>query len=255
MSRRPFVLLLALALAGCDAPPDLLQGWIEANLIFVGPDEAGRVATLSVREGDVVAKGAPLFALDTELQDADLGIAQASRTNAQRTFERADELLKSKVGSQKAYDDALAQQRDTQARLDAANTRLARRKVASQVIGTVQQIYFRPGELVGAGKPVLALLPPGNLRVRFFVPQDQIARVALGDRLAVSCDGCAEGLTAKVSFLSRQVEFTPPVIYSFEERSKLVFLVEAIPDQPEKVRVGQPVRVRVEATNAAEARR
>lgn len=255
MNRRPFVLLLVLALAGCNAEPEALQGWIEANLIFVGPDEAGRVTTLSVREGDAVAQGAPLFSLDTELQDADRGVAQASRTNAQRAFERADELLKSKVGSQKAYDDALALLRDTQARLDAANTRLARRKVASPVAGTVQQIYFRPGELVSAGRPVLALLPPGNLRVRFFVPQDQIARVALGDRIAVTCDGCADGLSAKVSFLSRQVEFTPPVIYSFEERSKLVFLVEAVPDQPEKVRVGQPVRVRVEAAKTAEAKK
>ena len=71
----------------------------------------------------------------------------------------------------------------------------------------------------------------------------------------MTCDGCADDLTAKISFLSRQVEFTPPVIYSFEERAKLVFLVEAIPDQPEKMRVGQPVRVRLEAAKPTEAKR
>ena len=45
-----------------------LQGWVEADFVFVGPDEAGRVETLAVREGDTVAAGAPLFAVDADLQ-------------------------------------------------------------------------------------------------------------------------------------------------------------------------------------------
>src|SRR5262249_25392757 len=104
---------------------------------------------------------------------------------------------------------------------------------------------FRPGEMVPAGRPVLAILPPGNLKVRFFVPQATLPQIAYGDNVAVACDGCA-GQTAKVSFIAKSAEYTPPVIYSLEERNKLVFLIEALPDQPDKLRVGQPVDVRLE---------
>src|SRR5262249_45655025 len=118
----------------------------------------------------------------------------------------------------------------------------------------VQQIYFRQGEMVAAGRPVLALLPPENLKVRFFVPEAKLPEIALGDLVRVNCDGCAGDLTARVSFISRTAEYTPPVIYSLEERSKLVFLIEARPDQPEKVRVGQPVSVAVMPQQAREAK-
>jgi HlyD family secretion protein len=77
------------------------------------------------------------------------------------------------------------------------------------------------------------------------VPQTALQTVAYGDIIRIGCDGCAKGLTARVSFIARQSEFTPPVIYSVEERSKLVFLVEALPDKPGALRVGQPVDVSV----------
>ena len=109
--------------------------------------------------------------------------------------------------------------------------------------GTVQQVYYRPGEMVPAGRPVLALLPPGNIKVRFFVPETVLPKIAYGDQIKVSCDGCATGLTARVSFIADQSEFTPPVIYSLEERSKLVYLIEALPEKPGALRVGQPVDV------------
>jgi HlyD family secretion protein len=89
----------------------------------------------------------------------------------------------------------------------------------------------------------VALLPPGNLKVRFFVPQAELPQLALGDTVSVRCDGCADDLRAEVRFLSRQAEFTPPVIFSREERAKLVFRVEAIPLRPEMLRVGQPVTI------------
>jgi len=106
------------------------------------------------------------------------------------------------------------------------------RSVFSAVDGTVQQIYFRPGEMVPAGRPVLSLLPPGNIKVRFYLPETVLPAIAYGDEIKVSCDGCASGLTARVSFIAKQSEFTPPVIYSLEERAKLVFLIEALPEKP-----------------------
>jgi HlyD family secretion protein len=107
----------------------------------------------------------------------------------------------------------------------------------------VQQIYFRPGEMVPGGRPVLSLLPPGNIKVRFYVPESVLPEIAYNDEIKVSCDGCAGGLTARISFIAKQSEFTPPVIYSLEERAKLVFLVEALPEKPGEFRVGQPVDV------------
>jgi len=139
--------------------------------------------------------------------------------------------------------------RTSQARLHSSQTRLARRKVFSPVEGTVEQIYFRGGEMVSAGRPVLALLPPGNLKVRFFVSEATLPQIKIDDVVNVHCDGCPSDLTAKVSFIARNSEFTPPVIYSLEERSKLVFMIEARPEQPERLRVGQPVSVTLASTD------
>src|ERR1041384_500718 len=97
------------ALAACAPAADRgLQGWIEADLIFVGPDESGRVETLSVREGDAADKGAPLFTVDPDLQNADVEMARASLTNARQAYERANTLLKTAAGTQKTVEDAEA---------------------------------------------------------------------------------------------------------------------------------------------------
>ena len=234
----------AFALAGCGNNNDyVLQGWVEAELIFVSPDEQGRVETLKVREGDRVQKGDVLFTVDDDLQKADVVVRNTAVINAQQSFDRAKELLKSSAGTQKNYDDAEAALRQAKANLDWSQTRLGRRNAYSPSEGTIEQIYYRPGETVPAGRPVVALLPPGNLKIRFFAPQAALPKINYGQTVGVSCDGCENGLTAKVSFIARSAEFTPPVIYSLEERAKLVFLIEARPDHPEKFRVGQPVTV------------
>jgi HlyD family secretion protein len=248
MTRRRTAIAVALAatfaLVGCNGvKPPVFQGWIEADLVFVGPDEAGRIEVLSVREGDHVKARAPLFNLDADLQQADLAEREATLKNAQQAFERARTLLRTAAGTQKSYEDAEAALRTAQARLNSAQTRLARRQMFSPVEGTVEQIYYRVGEMVAAGRPVVALLPPGNLKVRFFVNEATLPQVAIGDTVHVRCDGCADDIVAKVSFIARTSEFTPPVIYSLEERSKLVFMIEARPEQPERLRVGQPVSV------------
>jgi HlyD family secretion protein len=238
--------LVALALAACGKTDDRgYQGWVEADLIFVSPDEAGRIDVLSVREGEAVERGAPLFALDPELQQADVDMAKASVTNARLAFERAQTLLRTSAGTQKTLEDAEATMRTAMARLNSAETRLARRKMASPVNGTVQQIYYRPGEVVPAGRPAVSLLPPGNIKIRFFVPEAVLPRVALGQDVTIHCDGCKADIPAKVTFISRSSEFTPPVIYSVDERSKLVYLIEARTGTPGDLRVGQPVDVRL----------
>jgi HlyD family secretion protein len=237
--------IAVLLVSSCNnAQEPVFQGWVEAELIFVGPDENGRIETLMVREGSPVEKGMLLFTLDADLQLADVAMQQATVKNAQLAYERAVQLLKTSAGTQKTLEDAEAALRTAQARLNSSQTRLARRQVHSPVSGSVQQLYFRVGELVLAGKPIMALLPPSNLKVRFFVKEAILPRLKLGDTVAISCDGCEPGIEAKISFIARSFEFTPPVIYSMEERSKLVFLIEARTDRTDQLRVGQPVSVR-----------
>lgn len=250
MPRRSVTLLTicALMLGACAKEPENeFQGWIEADLIFVSPDEQGRVEVLNVREGDRIEKGQLLVTVDADLQRADLNVAEATYNNAKQAFERAAQLFKSGSGTQRDFDNTQAALRQADAQLAAAKTRLARRTLESPAAGVVQQVYYRPGETVPAGKPIISLLPPGNIKVRFFVPETMVARVAIGDEVSVSCDGCASVVTAPITFIARNAEFTPPVIYSRDERTKLVYLVEARPAETEMLRVGQPVSVTVTA--------
>jgi HlyD family secretion protein len=301
----------ALELAACSRQNDeTFQGWVEADLVFVSPDAPGRVEQLAVREGEGVSTGAALFAVDEDLQRADVAAAVAAVAEARARLARLEaqqqrpaevavleaqqerveallalstaELERQKALAEKGFtpkaqlDTAQANyNRDraalqeirrqiivarmasreedigaarqalamAEARLNSAETKLARRRVASPVTGTVKQVYFRPGEMVPVGRPVLALLPPANIKVRFFVPQPSLPKVVLGNSVQVQCDGCNGNLPARIDFIAQTAEFTPPVVYTLEERAKLVFLVEARPVQPERLRVGQPVRV------------
>jgi HlyD family secretion protein len=130
-------------------------------------------------------------------------------------------------------DKIFAQQKLVAARKAAladAEWRLSRRQETAPAAGRVEDVFFRAGETASAGQGVVSLLTPDRLKLRFFVPEPQLASVAVGQKVAVACDGCPPDLTATVSFIAREAEFTPPVIYSLTRREKLVFLVEAKPD-------------------------
>jgi HlyD family secretion protein len=237
-------LALAAALAGCGERNEPgYQGWIEADMIFVSPDESGRVIRLNVREGEHVVAGAPLYSVDDDLQEADLNQNKATLANAQQTYDRALTLSKTGSGTQANLDAAVSALRVAEARVNTSQTRLARRSGFAPVSGTVQQIYFREGEMVPGERPVLSIMPPGNVKVRFYAPEPDLPKLAVGDEVRVSCDNCAGDLTAKIYFVATSAEYTPPVIYSLEERSKLVFLIQARPNRPDNLRVGQPISV------------
>ena len=235
---------LSATLAACtEQTGSGYQGWVEADLIFVSPDEAGRITRLSVREGDAILASAPLYGLDDDLQKADLNQSSASLANAQQTFDRAQALSKTGSGTQANYDSALSALRIAEARVNTSQTRLSRRSANAPVAGTVHQIYFREGEMVPQQRPVLSILPPGNMKVRFFAPETDLAKLSIGQDVRVTCDGCAGDLTARIYYIATTAEYTPPVIYSQEERHKLVYLVQARPSKPDMLRVGQPVSV------------
>lgn len=236
--------VLATGLAGCNEKRDPgFQGWVEADMIFVSPDEAGRVTKLNVREGDEVKVGDHLYSVDDDLQLADLNQNKATLANAQQTYDRAASLSKTGSGTQANLDSAVSALRVAEARVATSETRMARRKGFAPVAGTIQQIYFREGEMVAAQRPVLSIMPPGNMKLRFFVPETELPKLSIGDEVRVACDNCAADLTAKIYFIATSAEYTPPVIYSLEERNKLVYLIQARPSRPDALRVGQPINV------------
>lgn len=305
-------IVIAFALFTLPANKDSeFAGYMEADLVLVGSEQGGRVATLAVEEGDKVKQGDPIFTLESSEQEASVAAARAHvqeadarladvKAEIQRpdeikvleaalneakamlqvstnNLERAKALYDKGWTTKAALDDAVAQHDRNEAAAAEAEKRiiaaklpgrsdmidaaaanaeaarhalaeaeknLAKRQVASPAEGTVEEVYFRPGEVVNAGQAVIALLPPRNLKVRFFVAEPVRAKLQIDQTVDVSCDGCPPGLKAKISFIARDAEFTPPVIFSREERQKLVFLVEARPEgEASALTAGQPVTV------------
>lgn len=175
--------------------------------------------------------------------------AEARLQQAQSAFERDEAALQEARRQIKAAElsgrDALIAA--LEAALDGAEKALAKRRVAAPVAAGVEDIYFRAGEVVTAGQPVLALLPPGNRKVRFYVPEPRLSALRIGQEITVGCDGC-QTMRAVLTFVSSEAEFTPPVIFSREERSKLVFRAEAKLANGEALPLGLPVDVRLDAT-------
>lgn len=134
-----------------------------------------------------------------------------------------------------------------QSAVDQAAWQTAKKTVPAPVAGMVQERLYLPGEFVPAGSPVLSILPAGNIKLRFYVPETALARFKPGTRVSVACDGCGAAIAATVSFVSTQPEYTPPVIYNRDNRTKLVWLVEARPAPQDAARLspGQPVDVRL----------
>lgn len=139
---------------------------------------------------------------------------------------------------------AEASLKQARAQLDALNIRIKRQSVVAPADGAVQDVFFRPGEIVNAGQPVIALLPPQNRKVRFYVSEPELPKVSLGERVRITCDGCAGDLYGRVNYIAGRQEYTPPVIFSDKERAKLVFKVEAhLEGAARAVPLGMPVAV------------
>jgi HlyD family secretion protein len=270
MKRLP--LLFALLLAGCGQSSDTRWlGYAEGDYAFISAPLSGWVTSVAVNRGDWVKNGEKLFALDDTSQIAARDSATAAIAQAQGQMSQAEAnldlaskelvrqqgLLRASATSKQAYDlaksnfeSASAQvaqitAAENQARAALANAayQLSQREVISRTEGRVQDVYFRQGEYAPAMTPVISLLPPKNVYVRFFVPESEFAKIHLGDKVRIGCDGCTSNMVATISFIAAQEEFTPPVIFSIGSRQKLVFKVEARAPGGLKLNPGQPVDV------------
>lgn len=135
------------------------------------------------------------------------------------------------------------------AALEQQQWREAQTRQRAPAAGLVDDTFYRVGEYVNAGQPVVALLPPSQRKARFYVPEPELASLRQGQAVLLSCDGCGAPIAARISYISPQPEYTPPVIYSNSQRARLVFLVEARPDPAQATRLhpGQPLEVRPSA--------
>lgn len=325
----PIVLALLVAIVGwrywggASGTPGAgsFQGYVEGDLVYVGPVEGERLATLFVDVGQEVTAGQPLFTVATTVLDtqrneqiarmeqaqaqvenlkaaqqrpeqiavleAAVARAQAALTLSQNEFDRQSTLYPKGVTTKALLDQASAALNRDKATLEEMNrqviaaklggrtqeigaaeaavlaaraqlrqieARIARQSVVAPAAGAIQDVFFRPGEMVNAGQPVLSLLPPANRKVRFYVSEPQLSGLALGRKVSVACDNCPPGLVGRVTFMSRQTEFTPPVIFSEQERAKLVFRLEAkLPESAARLPLGLPVTVRLLPQDAPEA--
>jgi HlyD family secretion protein len=259
--------------AGCGEKKD--QPWLgygEGDTAFIAAPQPGWVTRMKLQRGQEVHRGDLLFLLDdvhertgrdqavAVLTEAKASLAQerANLVYAQTELNRQNGLAHANAGTptqldlaQNTYRQSIAHIAQLQAQiaqmdasLATADYSLSQRAIIAQTEGPVQDIYFREGEYVPASTPVISILPPQNVFVRFFVPESQLARLHLGQKVAISCDGCGAPVQANVSFIAQQEEFTPPVIFSIENREKLVFKAEARAPGGLKIKPGQPVDVR-----------
>lgn len=216
--------------------------------------------------------------------EATLDSAKAAARDAQLTFDRKKELFARKVIARAELDQAQAaldvararveeieanlavarlparpeeirameqQRSEAASALASARWHLEQRRIVARAAGRVFDILKHRGETAGPAAPIISFLPDGAIKLRFYIPQETRAAIALGTRLEVACDGCPTGLAAEVSYVADQPEFTPPVIYSVDNRQKLVYLVEARPSRQDiSLQPGQIVDVRLQ-TDAA----
>ncbi|WP_127104114.1 HlyD family secretion protein [Pararhodobacter zhoushanensis] len=247
METRDAEIALALAeanLAGAQATQsNLAQGArpeelnvIEANLASAQAqrDEALR------RSGRFTSLAERGVATDAQLEDAQTSVEVAEAAVAQIEAQLAVARLPARP---QAIAQADASVRAAEASRDQARWALEQRQLTLPQPVTVVDVIRQPGEIAGPSAPVLSVLGDGAVKLRLYVPEESFARIAVGDLLDVHCDGCAADAQARITYISDGPEFTPPVIYSLQNRQTLVYLVEAAPTEGSTLSPGQIVDV------------
>src|SRR5438094_3855151 len=231
LSGAVFLLLVPFFISSCsNAPQDRFQGYVEGEFVYVASPLAGQLESLQVRRGDQVKAGDPLFALDETAEKAALDQARAALVLSEAEFARQEKLFRMGPAAAQDYDRARSTRDQDRQRVTQAEWNFNQKRQAAPQAGLVYDTLFRQGEWVAAGKPVVVLLPPENIKVRAFVPETQVGSIHYGDTIRVTVDGVADPFIGKVSYISTHAEYTPPVIYSRETRAKLVFMVDLIFD-------------------------
>lgn len=266
-------MVLALMLNGCNQQQKGWQGYNEGQFIYVSSDSNGTIKKINVSKGQLVQAGDTMVTFDPkpasdelEKANADVQAARANKKSTEAklalaaiTLKRYTNLLNSRAINRSEYDqvnsdylNAQAADEQMAANLKAAEATVAKYQWSNQqktlvapTDSLVFDTYYLEGEFVEAGQPVVALLSPKNIKAIFYLAQPEVAKIKVGSPVSIYCDGCNNPIRSKISYISAQAEFTPPVIYSNETKASLVFRVEAVPVDQTKMELkpGQPVTV------------
>lgn len=201
------------------------------------PEIAATEAQLRTKEANLRYSEAQLKRFEILVKhgfvsDAELDQARSLRDQNAAEVEEARKQLsifKITLGREAEIRSAEADLTAAKARMQERLWQVDKKTVLSPAQGQITETYYRPGEWIQAGQPVVSFLPDDRRRIRFYVPETEIAKIQLGREVEASCDGCRAPVRAKVTFIAPQAEYTPPVIYSRETRAKLVFRIEAMP--------------------------
>ncbi len=239
-------LILLLLVGSCSDPPkNRFQGYVEGEFVYVASPLAGQLEMLSVQRGQQVTTGQALFALDEIAEKAAREQIKAALVLSEAELARQEKLFRTGVAATQDLDRARSTRDQDQRRLTQTDWSFDQKKQTAPQSGLVYDTLFRQGEWVAAGKPVVVLLPPQNIKVRAFVPETRVGSIHYGDSVEVTVDGVQNPFLGKVSYISPRAEYTPPVIYSRESRAKLVFMIESVfdPQAAANLHPGQPVDV------------
>jgi len=235
------------------------QGYVEGEFVNIASSEGGRLEKLFVQRGQNISTGDPLFVLESVTEDSQLSRAKAkleqSKANAQKSnleFEKDKNLFAQNVLSKLEFEQITAKAKVDQnqvladtATLKQAEWSLSQKALKSSSNALVYDTLYREGEFVPSANPIIRLLPPQNIKIRFFVPQSIATEITLNSKVIVEVYGVNEKISAIVNYVSQSAEYTSPLIYSNENAHKLVFMIEAKPDTKniQALHPGQPVRV------------
>jgi len=212
----------------------------EANVRQADADSAAAAADAGKARSDLarllgVRKDDPAAVAGKDIDAARAALSNAqARVNAAR---HAADARRAQVAS------ARAQAEQAKGGRNEVAIRQGQLSPLAPAAGRVDEVFYQPGEWAAANQPIVSLLPDAKVKVRFYVPEKELARYRIGRTIHFSCDGCSKGLSATIRYVSPQPEFTPPVIFSRDSRDRLVFMVEAYPTHPERLQPGLPVDV------------
>lgn len=255
MRKTLFLILMVFLLPGCHRTTPY-QGYVEGRLSYISANFSGVLTHLYVKKGDAVSPQQLLFILEPQPESdlsqqatAQLNEAKATLTLMQSKLQRRENLFKKGVISKEDLEQSRTDVAQAQSRVNSLTAALSQAKwnetkknIKAIKAGFVFDTYFLPGELVPANHPVLSLLSPDDIYIVFYLPENTLSHIKLGQTIYLSCDHCAKNLTATVNYISPKAEYTPPVVYTNDRREKLVYRIEASP-QNTSLHPGQPVDI------------
>jgi HlyD family secretion protein len=276
MRKLIFILGCGISLSACNQAPHQYNAYIDADLTYLSSDSGGRLSELAVKRGEFVQHGTLLFKLEQSYESygvsadiqnqknllSSIAALKAQINYAKAHYQRQLIMEKQSATSSEEIEQALQNLKVLQNQLQGANAQLAASKNTTAQkdwqlshkenyapeSGIIFDSYFTKGEYIPAGQPVVSLISNKNIKAIFFVAEPELGKIHLNEAVTISSDGSPTITKGTISYISNRAEYTPPIIFSRENRQKLVFKIEVRLNNPDlnAVHLGQPVSLELQ---------